>query len=201
MNQHELLLRGHYYHIYNRGINSCNLFRKADNYKYFLELYDKHISPIADTYAWVLMPNHFHLLVRIKDAVAYQDPQGFENLEGLGKEPHQYFSNLFNSYTKAINKSYHRTGSLFEHPFHRKRIANTAFFRNLVVYIHNNPFKHGYKEFAMDYPWSSYLSCISLKQTKLKRDQVLGWFDDRANFRFLHNQNPGYFGEDEIFDV
>jgi len=65
--QTESLIFGHFYHIYNRGINSCDLFRKPDNYEYFLMQYDKYISPIADTYAWVLMPNHFHLLVRVKN--------------------------------------------------------------------------------------------------------------------------------------
>ena len=202
MNQHELLVRGNYYHIYNRGINGCNLFRKPDNYSYFLDLYDKHISPIADTFAWVLMPNHFHLLVRIREGNEYLDPQGFKNLEGLEKkEPHQYFSNLFNAYTKAINKCCHRTGSLFEHPFHRKQIASSAFFSNLVVYIHNNPVKHGYRDYAMDYPWSSYLTCISVNSTKLKRDEVLGWFDSKANFRLLHTLKPSYFGDDEICDL
>lgn len=199
MNQHELLIRGKFYHIFNRGINSCNLFREYENYRYFLDLYDKHITPIADTYAWVLMPNHFHLLVRIKEATEDDDPQGFKNLEGSKKEPHQYFSNLFNAYTKAFNKCSHRTGSLFEHPFHRKRITCNAFFRNLVVYIHNNPVKHGYTEFAMDYPWSSYLTCISVGQTKLKRKEVLGWFDNQANFRYLHSQKPGFFGDDKFF--
>ena len=61
------LLHGHFYHIYNRGINSCKLFREPTNYEHFLGLYDKYISPVADTYAWVLMGNHFHLLVRIKE--------------------------------------------------------------------------------------------------------------------------------------
>jgi len=201
MNQHELLVPGSYYHIYNRGINGCRLFREPDNYRYFLDLYDKHISTIADTYAWVLMPNHFHLLVRIRDEVEAPDRQGFENLDGLEKEPYQYFSNLFNAYTKAINKCYHRTGSLFEHPFHRKKIASNSFFRNLVVYIHKNPVKHGYSEFAMDYPWSSYLTCISAKRTKLKRDEVMGWFDNEASFRFLHTQKTGYFGDDKICDL
>ncbi len=65
---------GKYYHIYNRGINSCNLFEEASNYEYFLRLYEKYILPIADTYAWCLMPNHppvrqvgFHILTRIKE--------------------------------------------------------------------------------------------------------------------------------------
>lgn len=50
----------HYYPIYNRRINSCIIFINTDNYKYFLQLYEKHVSLIANTFAWVLMPNHFH---------------------------------------------------------------------------------------------------------------------------------------------
>jgi len=111
---------GKYYHIYNRGINSCDLFTEEDNYSYFLSLYDKYINPIADTFAWVLMPNHFHLLIRIKEANEI-DLTGIQNLSGL-KLPHQYFSNLFNAYTKAINKRNKRHGSLFERPFKRKLI-------------------------------------------------------------------------------
>ena len=65
--QIEPLRHGHFYHIYNRGVNSCGLFREPDNYEHFLGLYDKYISPVAETFAWVLMPNHFHLLVKVKE--------------------------------------------------------------------------------------------------------------------------------------
>lgn len=57
---------GKFYHIYNRGINGCNLFQENENYEHFLYLYDKYICSVANTFAWVLMKNHFHLLVRIK---------------------------------------------------------------------------------------------------------------------------------------
>ena len=58
---------GKYYHIYNRGINKCDIFKESSNFIHFLTLYSKYISLIADTYAWVLMKNHFHFLVRIKN--------------------------------------------------------------------------------------------------------------------------------------
>ena len=67
MQDFQPLENGKYYHIYNRGINSDILFKENDNYEYFLRLYDTHIDPIAETYAWCLMKNHFHFLVRIKD--------------------------------------------------------------------------------------------------------------------------------------
>ena len=63
----EPLEYGRYYHIYNRAIGEENLFRHHENYEYFLRLYDKYINPVAETFAWVLLPAHFHLLVRIKE--------------------------------------------------------------------------------------------------------------------------------------
>ncbi len=56
-----------YYHIYNRGNNRENIFVSEENYRYFLKLYAVHIEPVADTYAYCLLKNHFHVLVRIKD--------------------------------------------------------------------------------------------------------------------------------------
>jgi REP element-mobilizing transposase RayT len=61
------LLPGRYYHVLNRGNNRENLFIEERNYAYFLQLYGKYISPIADTFAYCLLRNHFHLLIRVKD--------------------------------------------------------------------------------------------------------------------------------------
>ena len=82
-----------YYHIYNCGINGCNLFNEAGNYTYFLNLYNKYLSPIADTYAWVLMPNHFHLLVKIKCEVDILDSLSTSSSSNLTG-----FENLFDEY-------------------------------------------------------------------------------------------------------
>ncbi len=101
---------------------------------------------------------------------------------------HQHFSNLFNAYTKAINKRFKRHGALFERPFRRKLIDNEAYFKNVILYIHNNPNQHGFCSHPMEYPWSSYLTCISVKPTKLKRERVMGWFDNEANFRYMHDK-------------
>lgn len=188
MQQIEPLNYGKFYHIYNRGINSCALFHEQTNYKYFLGLYDKYISPVADTYAWVLMKNHFHLLVRIKEEYLISPDRVSNPVRTL--IPAKHFSNLFNSYAQAFNKMYGRHGNLFERPFKRKEITNKEYFKNMVVYIHNNPVHHKFTEHAMDYPWSSYLTCISVKSTRLKRDAVMGWFDNHANFQTAH-ENPG----------
>ena len=54
------------YHIFNHANGFENIFRHEANYYFFLEKYWKYIGPIAETYAWCLMPNHFHLVVRIR---------------------------------------------------------------------------------------------------------------------------------------
>ncbi|WP_395051955.1 transposase [Flavobacterium sp.] len=178
------LENGNYYHIYNRGINSTTLFKENKNYQHFLNLYDIHIEPIAETYAWCLMKNHFHFLVRIKD---------LNEIESEKKIlPSQSFSNLFNAYTKAFNKSYTRHGSLFERPFKRKLIDNESYFQNLIAYIHNNPVHHKICDHPIEYPWSSYTTCLSDKPTKLKRNEVIEMFNDIDNFKYVHQlkSNP-----------
>jgi hypothetical protein len=60
------LIGGNYYHIYNRGNNSDNIFYENENYYHFLRLYEKYINPIADTFAWCLLKTHFHILIYLK---------------------------------------------------------------------------------------------------------------------------------------
>jgi hypothetical protein len=40
----------------------------------------------------------------------------------------------------------------------------------------------------VEYPWSSYLTCVSIKPTKLHRTEVVGWFDSEANFKAMHDE-------------
>jgi len=127
------------YHIFNRGINRENIFIEECNFTHFLNLYAKYIEPIADTYAYCLLRNHFHLLVRIKSEAEiskkffsdqiYTKPANITSpLPNQTTKPirpynpSRQFSNFFNAYAKAINAKFGRTGSLFQHPFRRIQI-------------------------------------------------------------------------------
>src|ERR1051325_3027252 len=61
------LTYGTFYHIYNRGNNRENIFLQERNYAYFLNLWWQHTRPIADTWAYCLLRNHFHAAVYIKN--------------------------------------------------------------------------------------------------------------------------------------
>ena len=54
------------YHIFSRAIGKEKLFLEDENYKFFLKKFKLHISPVADTFAYNLLPNYFHFLIRIK---------------------------------------------------------------------------------------------------------------------------------------
>jgi putative transposase len=55
-----------FYHIYNRGINSTAIFLEDKNYHFFLSRYALHVDSVVDTYAYCLMKNHFHFLIKTK---------------------------------------------------------------------------------------------------------------------------------------
>lgn len=182
------LEKGKFYHIYNRGINSENLFREERNYFFFLEKWAQYINPIADTFAYCLLKNHFHFLIRIKS----EDVQTVVDGKVKTLNPSQQFSNLFNSYAQSINKAYERTGGLLENPFKRKEITTESYFTRLVAYIHRNPEKHGFIKDFKTYPYSSYQTILSKKDTKIKRDEVLNWFGSNEEFKLFHQS----FNED-----
>ena len=188
------LLPGVCYHIYNRGNNREDLFIEERNYLYFLNLCARHIDPVADTFVYCLLRNHFHLLIRIKtEHEIAQTSQVSKTCEVS-----QHFSNLFNAYAKAINKAYGRTGSLFEERFARIPVTNTAYFDNLTFYIHYNPQKHGFVRDFRDWHWSSYPELVGTGPTRLKRDELLGLFGGLQGFKEFHQ---GMVNEKELAPV
>ena len=62
----EKLIPNQSYHIFNHANGFENIFIEDENYRFYLEKYQEYISPIAETYAYCLMPNHFHVVVRIR---------------------------------------------------------------------------------------------------------------------------------------
>ena len=194
------LTHGNYYHIYNRGNNGINVFLETENYYHFLRLYAKYIDPIAETYAWCLLKNHFHILVRIKESgeinarnLTYTTTETSKTIE-----PYRQFSHLFNAYTQAINKRHNRTGSLFETKFQRKLVTSENYFQQLIFYIHNNPVHHGFVSHMGLYPWSSYEAIISDNPTMVKREEVVALFGNKEQFIDYHNQQQN---TNEITDL
>ena len=166
-----------------------------------MELWWKHISPIAETWAFCLLRNHFHAAVYIKDqadltghpnprvdeAESPSSPRG--DPAGLKlKDPSKYFSNLFNAYTRSLNIATQRTGALFERPFKRIPIDNETYLMRLIVYIHQNPQKHRFVTDFRDWNFSSYHPIIGNIPTRIQKDKVLRLFGSCEDFIRIHQE-------------
>lgn len=161
------------YHIFNRGIASQPIFSSIYHYQRFLELIEyyrfqtpdlrfsfyhrlaptekqkyliemkKKKLPQIQIFAFCLMPNHYHLLIK----------ELLEN--GIRK----FIGNLQNSYAKYFNTKEKRKGSLFTEMFKNVRVENEDHFIHLARYIHLNPLTSyiiSKVEELDNYPWSSF---------------------------------------------
>jgi len=141
-------LPGHYYHIYNRGAHGASIFREEDNYLFVLRKMKKYLREFALTIiVYCLMPNHYHFLVR----------QDGEHRAGLLPQ------RIFNSYSKAYNKRYDHSGTLFEAPYQAIHIDKTGYLLHLCRYIHANPVKDGFTTDLEAWPYSNYAEWIGTR--------------------------------------
>lgn len=214
-------IEGEYYHLYNRGNSKqliflddadrdrfikllylCNSYRnlnfREDIIKQKIDAWDfERGVQLVSIGAWVIMPNHFHILV-----TALPSPKS--DL-GQNNSISIFVQKVMTAYSKYFNKKYVRTGGLFETSF-KSEIADTdEYMKYLFSYIHLNPVKlidSNWKEngirhidkttkFLNDYKWSSYQDYCGTKRSE-------GKIVSKADF-------PGYFeGEkdmtEEMFD-
>ena len=175
--------KNQFYHIYNRGNNGEQIFYKPDNYPFFLKRFDKYLSSCADLFTYCLLPNHFHLLIKIKD-----------NLQVSEK-----FRLLFLSYSKAINKQTGRTGSLFQKRFKRMIIEDKDSLVRVTLYIHSNPLHHNIMKDFRSYQYSSYQTLISGEESNIRKEEALNWFNGLDNFIKLHEERIYEFSSDKSF--
>lgn len=136
---------GEYYHFYNRGVNRELIYFDDDNYAHFLWNIQRYLVPVANIGAYCLMPNHYHLLVVVKETSEVVTTS----------EVSKAMMKLSVSYTKAVNHRYNRVGPLFQGAFQAKHIESTAYLWQLAGYIHLNPVEAGLVRLPEDWNFSS----------------------------------------------
>jgi len=180
--QREKPISNEIYHVYNRGVEKRNIFLAEKDYLRFLhDLYEfndtapaiyfhkkpqsfkscevglrkvaKAREPLVEIYSFVLMPNHFHLMLR----------QIKEN--GIT----EFMRKIGTGYTNYFNLTQARVGSLFQGKYKSIRLDNHAHFIHLPFYIHSNPISLKFSDwqeegvdsnaavkFLDSYRWSSF---------------------------------------------
>jgi REP element-mobilizing transposase RayT len=203
--RNEILEPEVFYHIYNRGINSEKIFDSKENYLFFLRKFTTYVNPVCDVYAYCLMPNHFHFIIKVKSELEIKNFSKVSTFtkDDLGKQEkglHSFDSivskqigKFISSYSQAYNKVTNRHGALLESPFKRKRIVTEEYLKNLIIYIHLNPTE--LKQEIDKYQFSSFSSILSHFKTNLKRIETIAIFGDLENFIYSHN-HPQKFNFD-----
>ncbi|WP_258098725.1 hypothetical protein [Marinoscillum pacificum] len=190
---------GKFYHIYNRGINKSQVFFEDKNYHFFLEKYAGYVYPWVKTYAYCLLGNHYHFLIQVREEHELSISENSD--KSCSWHVSNAFSSFLQSYTRAMNKVYGRSGSLFESPFKRITVTDESYFSRLVSYIHQNPQKHGIVEDFKDNPYSSYWSHLfTSKKSILERDYVLDWFGGDQSYRKFHKTDLSNFELDLMLE-
>lgn len=179
---------GAIYHIYNRGTNKQTIFLNKKDYNHFLYLWEKYTEPVSESFAFCLLPNHFHFMIRIKEmADLLQLPKVAElNENEIKYYLSRQFSNLFNAYSRYFNVKYQRDGKVFKERFKRKEVLTDAYFTKLIEYIHTNPEKHRLVEDFKDYEYSSFWMHLLDAPTRLKRNEVIEWYGSKSQYLNSH---------------
>ena len=131
-----IFLPGKHYHVYNHAISQELLFKDLQNYPYFVRRMFDHLEKYVEVNAYCLMPNHYHLLIRVRK---FSSDEVHVHNTIL-----QAFSNFQNGYAKAINKRYFRKGRLFQSSVCRVHLGDEQDIVRIKAYIRQNPVDHGF---------------------------------------------------------
>ncbi len=188
------------YHIYNRSNET--LFYSRENYLYFLSKIKLSIFQVCNILAWVLMPNHFHLLVQATENSCINTTEKHRpDTQLLSKN----IGIVLSSYTQAINRQQNRRGNLFAHKTKAKMLNEeylnlSGGFNNLTgnkpdytttcfLYIHQNPVNAGLVAKLEDWEFSSFSDFAGLRNGKLINKQLAYEFTDLDPEHFCEQSN------------
>lgn len=153
-------------------------------------------KPIVSIGAWVLMPNHFHILITIPHPKSDIGQKQKSKKNGVSI----FMQKVFTSYSKYFNKKHKRTGALFETNFKSTLVDSDQYVKYLFSYIHLNPIKlidskwkengikniEKAKKFLENYEWSSYQDYCDKKREQskiLSKKDFPEYFDNPKVFR------------------
>ena len=155
-----LIVPGQPHHVIQTGNNNQPIFRETEDYQAFLGwLRTAAKNYKVAVHAYVLMPDHLHLLVTPADA------------DGLG----QMMQWIGRYYVPYFNQKYGRSGTLWNGRYKTSLIDAEQYFMSCSRYIEFNPVRNGMVGRAEDYPWSSYPHHAGLRSDGLIVDHPKFW--------------------------
>ena len=155
-----LSLAGHAHHVIQRGNNRQPIFSDAIDRQTMLDLLEEHARKMAVAlHAYVLMDNHFHLLVT---------PATNEALPRLMQAVGRRYVRYFNDRTQ-------RTGTLWEGRYRSTLVQSESYLLTCMAYLDLNPVRAGIVQSPSEFPWSSHGHYIGQRSDKLITPHPLAW--------------------------
>ena len=174
---------GALYHVLSRGNEQRDIFFDDTDRRMFLETVGEMAQRFEmDLFAYVLMDNHYHLLLRTRRANLSRA------MQWLGV-----------TYTNRVNARHSRSGHLFQGRFKSMLVQNDAYLMRLSYYIHRNPLRAGMVERLADYPWSSYRAYAYGKPVAewLNTDVILSQLANVEDSHKAYRENIQDYAEEE----
>lgn len=155
------------YHILNRGNGRQRVFHKDRDYLAFLKLLDETKQQYRiDLYAYCLMPNHFHLLLK--------------PLEGEELSPAMQW--FMTTHVRRYHQHYQSSGHLWQGRFKSFDVSGDEYFLTVARYIEGNPVRAGLVESAANWVWSSHRGRCGLQQDTLIEQLPISWEGDWTEY-------------------
>ncbi len=161
-----------FYHVTARGDRREPIFDDDADHQMFLSVLEQVITRFNWVcYAWCLMDNHYHLLIRTPDGNL---SKGMRQLNGV--------------YTQSSNRRHRRAGHLFQGRFKAILVDSDAYLLELSRYVVLNPVRAGMAITPADWQWSSYRASVGLAPPVawLAMDDLLENFDETRNLAQQH---------------
>ena len=174
---------GALYHILSRGNQGQDIFiSDADQHLFLDTLGEMAARYDIDIYAYVLMGNHYHLLLKTHHANLSKAMQWFGT-----------------AYTRRFNVGNNRSGHLFQGRFKSFIVQNDAYLTQLSCYIHRNPLRAGIVQRLADYRWSSYPVYAYRKKAPkwLETGLILSQYGTKDSHQSYRRKVQKYAGEEQ----
>lgn len=180
-----------FYHIYNRSSHSNNIFHDVEDYNFFINRYKKYFSNFFDTYAYCLLPNHYHFLIKVKKEKDFRPKLQFVKITNtinlylkgeisMNELVEDQFRRFHSSYALTLNNKHNTRGQVFMNRHKRILEESEAKVEYILCYIHHNPIHHNFCTNYTEWRFNSYLDYINRDShiVNLKSGlQFLGGYD------------------------
>ncbi|HRS53544.1 MAG TPA: hypothetical protein P5250_02415 [Bacteroidales bacterium] len=172
-----------YFHIYHKVENGRNLFPTEEYKNIFFNALNKIINPYAKIIGYCLLPDHYHLLIKVKSQL-YQK-NGFPN---IGQLLTYYLRRFIRNYNQFVNTQEKKKGKLLSALPYITPIKDNEQMKEILVGIHLNPVYHNITEDPGIYQWSSFQPFLKQNNDNLPCEEVLNYYGGKQKFIDYHTQ-------------